>query len=129
MTEISLANRVAYALANGDKEIPVKLSAPGVKGNAMKYTVAGVASAPANNDRLGPICILTQAGSTDDIVKAIIKGPVQAKSGTTFIIGSLLDASSDLEVDALATQTNGNGFARALEAAATAGDLVWVNIL
>lgn len=131
MTSKTLATRFEEALQGGDFVVPVQAHAPLAAGQVVHIALGtGISAAPGDNDRLlFPGVILEAISATGDEGRAQIKGLVQATAGSPITMGSLVDVSSDMYIDAAGTQTDGNGFARALEAAAETGDKIWINVL
>ena len=119
-----------YMNSLGGKSVVAQAHTDLSKGMVVQLDIStGITSAPSNNDRLGFFAVAAEDISSGDRGKFIVDGFVQVLSGSAITYGSLLDTSADMKVDALSTQTNGNGFARALEAATAADELIWCKII
>lgn len=125
----TLATRVVEALKNNDSIIPCIAHAALVAGNVVQVSTAGVTSAPGANDRLGLFGVILEPIASGAEGRLQIQGVCKMMAGGAITLGSLVDVSADMKVDALAVQTDGNGFARVLETASAAGDLVWARLL
>ncbi len=126
----TLAERIAAGIASGSDVIPAKAHANISKGMVVKLsTTTGNTAAPDANDRLGFFGVALEDVASGAEGRFKIDGFVYVLSGTAITLGSLVDCSADMKVDALAVQTNGNGFARVLETATGADELVLAKIL
>lgn len=123
----TLAQRFEQALLENDSVVPFQAHAALVQGNVVQL-VAGVSSAPANNDRLGFFGIVLEAVASGAEGRAVVHGLAKAKAGAAITLGSQCDVSADLKIDPAGTQTDGNCGFVALETAAADGDLVFVRI-
>ena len=126
----TLAERIAAGIASGSTVIPAKAHANISKGMVVQLsTTTGNTAAPDANDRLGFFGVALEAVAKDAEGRFKIDGFVYVLSGAAITLGSIVDCSADMKVDPLATQTDGNGFARVLETASGADKLVLAKIL
>ena len=130
-TTRTLAERIDDCLKSGSKVIPAKAHAAISKGMVVQISLAtGLTSAPSANDRLGFFGVALENVAKDAEGSFAIDGIVEVLSGAAITYGALLDCSADMKVDPLADQTDGNGFARAIEATASGADeLIMAKIL
>ena len=130
-TTRTLAERIDDGLKSGAKVIPAKAHAAISKGMVVQIALAtGLTSAPSANDRLGFFGVALEDVAKDAEGSFAIDGIVEMLSGSAITYGSLLDCSADMKVDPLADQTDGNGFARAIEGTASGADeLIMAKIL
>lgn len=130
-TTRTLAERIDDGLKSGAKVIPAKAHANISKGMVIQIALAtGLTSAPADNDRLGFFGVALENVAKDAEGSFAIDGFVEVLSGAAITYGDLLDCSSDMKVDPLGVQTNGNGFARAIEGTVSGADeLIMAKIL
>lgn len=100
------------------------------QGNVVQLTIStGLTSAPSNNDRAGFFGVAAGSIASAARGEIIVGGYAKMLSGSAIAVGELLDCSADMKVDKTSTQTDGNAFARALEAASAADELIWCKIL
>lgn len=101
------------------------------KGMVVQLAIAtGLTSAPDATDRLGFFGVALENVASGKRGRFAVGGFVKVLSGAAITYGALLDCSADMKVDPLGVQTNGNGFARAIEGTASGADeLIWAKIL
>lgn len=126
----TLAERMAESIKSGLTVVPAKAHANISKGMVVQLaTGTGNTAAPDANDRLGFFGVALEDVAKDAEGRFAIDGHVYVLSGAAITLGSLVDCSADMKVDALGVQTNGNGFARVLETASAEDQLVLAKIL
>lgn len=126
----TLVERIAAGIASGSDVIPAKAHAAISKGMVVQLaTATGYTAAPDANDRLGFFGVALEDIESGAEGRFKIDGFVYMLSGAAITLGSLVDCSADMKVDPLGVQTNGNGFARVLETASGADELVLAKIL
>ncbi len=100
------------------------------KGQVVSIVLlTGVTEAPDATDRLGHFGVALEAISSGERGRFVVDGFAQITSGGAIAIGQLCDASADMFIDPLSTQTDGNGTFRALEVASGAAALIWCKFL
>lgn len=126
----TLAERMAESIKSGLTVVPAKAHANISKGMVVQLaTGTGNTAAPDANDRLGFFGVALEDVAKDAEGRFAIDGHVYVLSGAAITLGSLVDCSADMKIDALGVQTNGNGFARVLETASAEDQLVLAKIL
>lgn len=126
----TLAERMNECIDSGLTVVPAKAHANISKGMVVQLsTSTGNTAAPEANDRLGFFGVALEDVAKDAEGRFAIDGFVYMLSGAAITLGSLVDCSADMKIDALGVQTNGNGFARVLETASDADQLVLAKIL
>ena len=101
------------------------------QGKVVQIAIStGLTAAPDANDRLGYFGVALEDVASGAKGRFCVGGFVKVLSGAAIAYGELLDTSADMKVDPTGTQTDGNAFARALEATASGADeLIWAKIL
>jgi hypothetical protein len=115
---LTLIERFQAALEDKNQDVvPCQTHAPVSAGNVVQIAYAtGIAAAPSDNDRLGLFgVILEDNATTGSIVAAQIRGVASIMTGDTSAIGTFCEPMSDMMVNGMSTQTDGNGFCKLLE--------------
>ncbi len=119
-----------YMESLGKQSVVAQTHAAVAQGKVVQLTIStGVTSAPSNNDRAGFFGVAVADIASGERGEFAVDGYVKMLSGAAIAVGELLDCSADMKVDPTGTQTDGNAFARALEAASGADELIWCKIL
>jgi len=117
---LTLVQRLALSLK--DKKlltVPAQAHAAISKGKVVQISIAtGITAAPSNNDRLGLFGVATEDVASGAEGSFQIRGVVEVMTGDTSAVGTFMNPMADMMVNALATQTDGNGFCKLLEAGA-----------
>lgn len=101
-----------------------------LQGEVVQLAIStGITSAPDANDRLGFFGVALEDIASGEKGRFAVDGFVKVLSGAAITLGSLVDCSADMKVDPTSTQTDGNAFARVLETASAADELVWAKFL
>ena len=131
MTTRTLADSFDDYMESQPKKVIVAQTHAAVdKGMVVQLAIStGITSAPGAADRLGFFGVALEDIESGAKGRFAIDGFVQVLSGAAITLGSLIDCSADMKVDPLADQTDGNGFARVLETAGGADELVWAKLL
>lgn len=115
---LTLAQRLSLSLA--DKRlvtVPAQAHASISKGQVVQIDPStGVTSAPADNDRLGLFGVALDDVASGSEGTFQISGVVSVMTGDTSAVGTLMNPMSDMMVNAMTAQTDGNGFCKLLEA-------------
>ena len=120
---IALATRVANQLKSESDIITGQAHAAIAAGKVVQIAVAtGITAAPGDNDRLGLFGVAMEAVESGAEGRFKISGYVNIMTGDTSAIGTFMNPMADMMVNALGTQTDGNGFCKLLEAGVD-GDL------
>lgn len=112
----TLASRISDGMKSGNERIPAQAHAALSAGNVVQIDPAtGLTSAPADNDRLGLFGVAENDVASGAEGSFKIRGHVLAMTGDASAVGTLMNPMSDLKIDAMGTQTDGNGFCKLLE--------------
>lgn len=112
----TIVERIDEGLKSGSNSIPATAHAAIAKGKVVQIsTASGATSAPADNDRLGLFGIAAHDVASGAEGKFIIRGFADVMTGDTSAVGTLMNPMADMMVNALGTQTDGNGFCKILE--------------
>ena len=113
----TIVQRIEQNLRSGEVSIPATAHANLVKGNVVAIDVTtGATAAPADNDRLGFFGVAAHSIALGEEGKFIIRGFVDVMTGDTSDAGTFMNPMEDMMVNTVATQTDGNGFCKLLEA-------------
>lgn len=126
---MAITDRIQAALLDPSiKTIPATAHAAISKGNVVQIAVStGDTSAPADNDRLGLFGVALEDVASGAVGAFQIRGACKAMTGDTSAVGTYMNPMSDMMVNTVATQTDGNGFCKLLETGVD-GELKYVLI-
>ena len=131
MTSKTLITRVEETIESQYNQVVVaQAHAALTKGDVVQLDLSdGITEATANNDRAFFPAVAVESIALGAEGKFIIGGFVQAKAYDTGIsMGEQLEPMANFRVNGLATQTNGNGFAIALETPTAVAQLIWIKL-
>ena len=115
---MTIVTRIAAGLADPKvMTIPATAHAAIAKGQVVQIDIStGATAAPGDNDRLGLFGVAKEAVANGAVGAFQIRGPVEVMTGDTSAVGTLMNPMADMMVNAMSTQTDGNGFCKLLEA-------------
>jgi len=116
MASKTIVERIDEGLRSGAVAIPATAHAAIAAGKVVQISTAtGATAAPGDNDRLGLFGVAESDVASGAEGKFIIRGFAEIMTGDTSAVGTFMNPMADMMVNALADQTDGNGFCKILE--------------